>query len=295
MTFKRGFVRIIKEYGCRGKKIAVTGASGGIGVELCRLILASGGELIVVDRNVKKQAALIEMLKGEFEGAKIEGELCDMSTFTEVKSLADRLIKRDITDIILNAGAYNIPVSKSDTGCTNIFTINCIAPLYLARALLPTLKKNGGKAIAVGSIAHRYSHADVDDIDFARCEKASRAYGNAKRYLMYAFFKMRQRGEPVVVAHPGITVTGMTSHYPEKLYKIIKYPMKVIFMRPKVACLSIFYSLFVTPLDRFWIGPAILDIWGWPEVSELRSCGSEEYEFISETMQEILDMQEIDN
>ena len=289
MRFPKGFVRIIKEYGCRGKKIAITGASGGLGVELCRLILGAGGELIVVDRNEYKQKALIEKLENEFAGTKIVGELADMSQIDDVKSLAKRLKQHNITDLILNAGAYNIPKHKCDTGYNNVFTINCISPLYLTKALLPTIKRNGGQVIAVGSIAHRYSHADSADIDFSTREKPSHIYGNAKRYFMYSFFKMREEGEPVVVAHPGISFTGITAHYPDWLFKIIKYPMKVVFMKPKKACLAIYYSLFCKPLDRFWIGPWALDVWGLPGVNELRSCKEDEYKFINRITKRILE------
>ena len=295
MRFEKGFVRAIKEYCCRGKKIALTGASGGLGVELCRLILASGGELIVVDRNEKKQTALIEKLTKEYENAEIVGEICDMSSLTEVKRLAKRLIEHNITDLILNAGAYSIPRCKCEGGYDNVFTINCIAPRYLTRSLMDTVKKNGGRIVAVGSIAHRYSHIDVNDVDFSRRLKSSLVYGNAKRYLMYSYFKMRACGEPVVIAHPGITFTGITAHYPDWLFAIIKHPMKVIFMKPKTACLSIFYALFCTPAECFWIGPSLFDVWGMPSVKELNSCDDEEYEFISSTTDKILEEFEKDN
>ena len=295
MKFQKGFVRAIKEHGCAGRKIAVTGASGGLGVELCRLILSSGGELIVVDRNESKQKALIEKLKKEYKDAKIIGELADMSVLESVKSLADRLKTHNITDLILNAGAYSIPRCKCDTGYDNVFTINCISPLYLTRALIDTVKENGGRIVAVGSIAHRYSHIDIDDIDFLKRKKSSLVYGNAKRYLMYSFFRMRREGEPLVIAHPGITFTGITAHYPKWLFAIIKHPMKIVFMKPKKAALSIFYSLFITPMECFWVGPRYFDIWGLPDVKELKSCKADEYDFISETTNEIMKSLEKDN
>ncbi len=295
MKFQKGFVRAIKEHGCVGRRIAVTGASGGLGVELCRLILSSGGELIVVDRNESKQKALIEKLQKEYKDAKIVGELADMSVLESVKSLADRLKEHNITDLILNAGAYSIPRCKCDTGYDNVFTINCLSPLYLTRALIDTVKKNDGRIVAVGSIAHRYSHIDINDIDFSGRKKSSLVYGNAKRYLMYSFFRMRTEGEPLAIAHPGITFTGITAHYPKWLFRIIKHPMKIVFMKPKKAVLSIFYSLFITPHECFWVGPGHFDIWGLPDVKELKSCDTYEYDFISKTTEEIMQRLEKDN
>ena len=106
---------------------------------------------------------------------------------------------------------------------------------------------------------------------------------------------MRERGEPVVIAHPGIAFTGITAHYPKWLFTIIKNPMKLIFMKPRLACLSIFYALFYTPAECYWIGPSLFDVWGMPSVKRLNSCDEEEYEFISDTTDGILKELEKDN
>ena len=106
---------------------------------------------------------------------------------------------------------------------------------------------------------------------------------------------MREHGKPVVIAHPGITFTGITAHYPKWLFRIIKHPMKILFMKPRHACLSIYYALFCTPHDGFWIGPSLFDIWGQPDVKELHSCDAEECRFISDTTEEILEKLEKDN
>jgi hypothetical protein len=118
-------------------------------------------------------------------------------------------------------------------------------------------------------------------VDFRTRKKASLVYGNAKRYLMFAAPDAAERaGLELAVTHPGIAVTGITAHYPKWLYALIKYPMKVIFMKPKRASLSILRGLFETPPKGYWIGPRVFDVWGLPRTKRLRTCDAREKYFI---------------
>ena len=203
---------------------------------------------------------------------------------------ADALICENIDYLILNAGAYSIPRHECSSGYDNVFTINFVSPYYIARRLLPTVTANGGRIVAVGSIAHTYSQIDLQDIDFSTRKKASLVYGNAKRHLMYAFFALDDRH--LAVAHPGITQTNITAHYPKLIYAIIKYPMRVIFMRPRRACLSILCAMFEECRDTEWIGPRLFDVWGLPKKRALRSCSQDEATTIAESAEKIYEEME---
>ena len=266
------FKRYIAQNFCdlTGKRIAVTGAAGGIGKEMCRILLTLGATLVAVDRNPKKQKALVESLVAEFPSAQIQTELCDMEKAEDARALAERLKSYSLHAVILNAGAYSIPRYKTSLGYDNVYTINYISPLIIADALEDEITSRGGKIIAVGSIAHGYSKIDKDDIDFSTRKKASLVYGNSKRYLMYTFFDRHERSSAYAVAHPGITFTGITSHYPKWIFALIKHPMKVIFMSPKKASLSILKALFTDVGENSWIGPRLFDVWGKPRVKRLR-------------------------
>jgi NAD(P)-dependent dehydrogenase (short-subunit alcohol dehydrogenase family) len=252
------------------RTVAVTGAAGGIGKEICRILLTLGATLVVVDRNPKKQKALVDSLLAEFPTAEIKTELCDMEKVEDARALAERLKSHSPDALILNAGAYSIPRCKTSLGYDNVFTINYISPIVIADALEEEITSRGGKIIAVGSIAHGYSKIDKDDIDFSTRKKASLVYGNSKRYLMYTFFDRHARNPVYAVAHPGITFTGITSHYPKWIFALIKHPMKVIFMSPKKASLSILKALFAEVGENSWIGPRLFDVWGAPRIKRLR-------------------------
>ncbi len=265
-----------------GKTVALTGASGGLGHALCEMILASGGALIVIDRNEKKQEALISALRAVFPESQIEGLLADMEDIESVRTLADALAERKIDFLILNAGAYSIPRHKTSLGLDNVFCINFVSPYYLTRALLPHLKTCDGRVIAVGSIAHDYAPSDVSDEDFSTRTRASLVYGNAKRHLMAAFFDLSAQGESVAVTHPGISFTGITAHYPKLIFALIRHPMKLIFMKPKKAALSIYEGLFTPTAAGEWIGPRLFNVWGKPRKQKVKTIKPEEQKRLAE-------------
>ena len=78
------------------------------------------------------------------------------------------------------------------------------------------------------------------------------------------------------MAHPGIAVTNITAHYPPIIYKLIKYPMKVIFMSPKKACLPILAALLEGCRTNEWIGPRLFNVWGLPRWQILKTASPAE-------------------
>ncbi len=273
----------------RGQTVAITGSTGGLGRELCRHLLSLGAELILLDRNQKKAEALERDLLSEYPDAHLSRIPLDLSDMASVRCACEALEGREFDVLIHNAGAYSIPRCICDTGYDNVFQINFVSPYYMTCRLLPRLRERGGRVIAVGSIAHNYSVTDESDVDFRTRKKASRVYGNAKRYLMYGLHELfrHEKQATLAIAHPGITFTNITSHYPPLIFAIIKYPMKVIFMRPRAAALSILRGVLEKSEYRTWIGPRLFDIWGKPSVKRLTTATDEEVARIDRTARDV--------
>lgn len=272
----------------KGKTVAVTGSTGGIGNELCTYLARLGANLVLVDRNPKKSGAFADRLKDRFltRVTCITADLEDTYSVT----VATELIKKEKPDIFIhNAGAYSIPRHKTKSGLDNVFQINFASPYYMIKELLPTLRENKGRVVVVGSIAHNYSKSDPEDIDFSTRTAASKVYGNAKRYLMAALFELFKNEQKVslAVTHPGITPTNITAHYPDWLYRLIKYPMKLIFMRPAVATLSVLRGVFEDCGYYEWIGPWLFDIWGRPCRKKLKTISAQESQEIFERAEKL--------
>ena len=258
----------------KGKRVVISGSTGGLGRELCNYLASLGASLVLLDRNTERSLALAAELKAKYPNLEAEHILADLSDISSVRAAADRLISMDVDYLILNAGAYSIPRCVTDLGYDNVYQINFISPYYLARRLLPKISARGGRIVAVGSIAHNYSAIDERDVDFATRDRASLVYGNAKRYLTYALFALNSPS--VAVAHPGISFTGITNHYPPLIFALIKHPMKLIFMHPRRACLSVLYAMFSDCGVGEWVGPWLFDVWGLPTRKRLRTASPEE-------------------
>ena len=276
----------------KGMQIAVTGATGGIGNELCRYLAFLGASLILLDRNQDKSLAFKQQLLSEFPNVKIQNIYLDLSDLSSVKKVVSLLEAQPLDILIHNAGAYKIPRYTCDgTGLDNVFQINFASPYLLTKGLIPTLlKSKNGKVIVVGSIAHNYSKIDTDDIDFSSKKAASKVYGNAKRFLMFSMYELfkNEKSVKLSVVHPGITFTNITNHYPKLLFTLIKHPMKVIFMKPKKATLSILKGVFDYCGYHEWIGPCLFDIWGYPKKKKLYTCSETESKKIYKIAENIL-------
>ncbi len=261
-----------------GKTIAITGATGGLGREICKDLLALGGSLVLLNRDSRKTQVLREVLLAQYPTAQIADIPVDLTDIDSVKAACAALAQMPLDLLIHNAGAYSIPREICSTGLLNVFQINFAAPYYMTKQLLPKLSQRHGKVVVMGSIAHTYSKSDPQDLDFSTRTAASLIYGNSKRYLMFAMGELFKNHPQVdfAIAHPGITFTGITNHYPKVIFAIIKHPMKVIFMKPAAAARGMIWAVCHPVPYLHWSGPKFFDIWGNPSVKLLRTCNAQE-------------------
>lgn len=272
----------------QGKTVAVSGATGGIGVWVCDYLAYLGANIVCLDRNAIKSNKLINNLKMKYPSLNATHITVNLENIVDVNTVAEMLKKLDIDYLILNAGAYKIPRYKCNTGFNNVFMINFISPYFLACELKNSIIKRNGRVVAVSSIAHNYSKIDVNDIDFSNRTAASLVYGNAKRFLTLALYNVFESENNLSIVHPGITLTNITAHFPKFIFAIIKFPMKVIFMHPKKAALSILMGLFNNTQKNQWIGPKHFNIWGLPSKKYLNSFTNDEYKNVAIISEKII-------
>ncbi len=276
----------MENHSLKGKTVAISGATGGIGRELVFMLASLGANLILLDRNIEKSQRLRLEVKEKF-GIESESIILDLEEIETVKKAAEELLNLPVDYLILNAGAYAIERKICSTGFNNVFQINFVSPYYLARKLKPLIEERKGRIVAVSSIAHNYSKINETDIDFSGYKASSKVYGNAKRFLTFSLFSLFEDSNALSIVHPGITFTNITAHYPKLIFAIIKHPMKIIFMKPKTAALSILKGIFENTDKNEWIGPKFFNVWGYPKKQKLNTCKKEEAKRIAETTEEI--------
>ena len=261
----------------------MTGSTGGLGSIIAH-DLANEYDLILVDRNIEKSKALAESIKNTFPDADIDFLTCDLADFDSVKNAVNGLIDRDIHVLFLNSGVYNVPIYKCDTGYNNVFQINFLSQYYMARRMVEK-NKTLEKVVITSSIANGYGNIDINDIDFSTREACAKVYGNSKRFLTFALYEYFKtvKDKKLAVAHPGVTLTNMTNHYPKFVNPIVKAGIKVLFPSPKRAVRGILYAIKEGECGYMeWIGPHIFDVWGKPKKSMLKTCTEDESKSIGE-------------
>lgn len=288
MTIKKWISKNINSL--ENKKVVITGATGGLGKEICSYFARLGADLILAIRNKNLAEKLKLELTAETPTCNIDIVELDLSNLQSVNACIESLKKYDGIDILVNnAGVYNVPLKKLDSGFNNIFQINFVYTYYLTKQLLPELeKKKDSTVITLGSVAHNYSKIDEHDIDFLTRKKPSLIYGNSKRYLMFSLYELfKTSNVNLAIVHPGVTLTNMTNHYPKAINWLVKIGIKLLFPSPKKAVLSLLYGTNHFTSYHEWIGPRIFNVWGFPKKTLLKTCSKEESQAIYETAETI--------
>ena len=174
----------------------ITGANRGIGLELCRQLQGRGETVIAVCRQASPE---LETL-----GVRIESGV-ELSNESAIAALGGRLGDLLLDGAILNAGileADDLPSLQAESVLRQ-FEVNALAPLLLARALLPHL----GEGSKLALITSRMGSIDDNGSGGYYGYRMSKvALNMAGRSLA---IDLRPRGIAVAILHPGMVATRM--------------------------------------------------------------------------------------
>lgn len=142
-----------------GKIAVITGANTGIGFETARSLLKHGCTVIFACRNIKAAESAIEKIRAE---KPISDDKCpvlflDLGNLKTVKDFNDQFRQLKISKIdmlILNAGVFALPYSKTVDGYETTFQVNHLSHFYLT-CLFDDLLSIGSRVIVLSSESHR--------------------------------------------------------------------------------------------------------------------------------------------
>lgn len=135
-----------------GRKALITGATGGIGEELARVLHAAGATVGLHGTRVEK----LESLAGELSG-NVHLFPADLSKPDEVKALGKRAEEElEGVDILINNAGITrdgLFVRMSDDAWNDVIAVNLTAVFHLTRELAhPMMRRRHGRIINITSV-----------------------------------------------------------------------------------------------------------------------------------------------
>jgi len=141
-----------------GRRIVLTGATGGIGRVVAQRLAQSDAELLLIGR----RAQALEALASDLRALAIAGDLTDRSFMSDISGRVAELWGAVPDVLINNAGAFELaPFGSTDPATfESLLAVNLRVPFELARLWLPNMIDRGsGHIVNVGSIAGRIAFA----------------------------------------------------------------------------------------------------------------------------------------
>lgn len=154
-----------------GKVALVTGGAGGIGAEIVRALIAEGASVAIFDTNSKAISSLVDSLNST--GAKAMGEEVDVRSESAVAESVNSVINKfGHIDILIAAagGSLGTPrdleeISSDDLDL--VIDVNIKGTFHCAKAVIPSMKSQGGGAIVAFSSIGGRSASPVTGVPYA--------------------------------------------------------------------------------------------------------------------------------
>lgn len=136
------------------KYILITGSTGGLGKNICKVFASNKYNLVIVGKDITKLNSLEkQILRYEVSVKKVKVNLLSLNSIEKIYSKTKNL---NIAGIINNAAIHNIKSLEKlkDTEIEDLINLNLVIPIKIISRFLNILKKNDESFIAnINSIA----------------------------------------------------------------------------------------------------------------------------------------------
>lgn len=165
------------------KKIIVTGATSGIGLETAKQIAQKGHHVILACRNLEKGKVVRDTLLKTSPNSEVSLFQVDLADLASIKSFCLEINKvYDSIDVLINnAGVFSDTIKWTKNGYELTLGTNFLGQVFLTDLLLPLLINTGqARIVNICSEAALYGRLKVSDKLFKKAGKGFLAYSKSK-------------------------------------------------------------------------------------------------------------------
>jgi NAD(P)-dependent dehydrogenase (short-subunit alcohol dehydrogenase family) len=151
------------DFSIEKKTALVTGGGSGIGRQLACVLATAGVNVVITGR--RKEALMGTIATIESAGGVARAIVCDLTDFSQLENNCQRFCEPfGSPDILINAAGVNLRQETSDITEQDwdlTLDINLKVPFFIARHLIPAMKKKGdGKIINIASLQSERAFAN---------------------------------------------------------------------------------------------------------------------------------------
>ena len=216
------------------KLAVITGADGGMGMEITRAVATTGYKVIMACRDPEIAEEKRQLIMRETRNIALEIVPVNLASLSSTASFANELLQRGeaITLLMNNAGTMETKRRITEDGLERTVSVNYVAPYLLTRKLLPLMGK-GSRIVNMVSCTYAIGKLNFPDF-FLRGKKGAfwriPIYSNTKLALTLFTIalseKVKEKGIVVNAADPGIVSTPIITMH------MWFDPLTDIFFRP---------------------------------------------------------------
>src|ERR671910_3220709 len=197
----------------------VTGANGGLGLQVARELARKGGHVVMAARDQAKAEAARTSIHHEVPDASLELQPLDLASQRSVREAAAQLLAGQPTiDILVNnAGVMAIPERRTEDGFEMQLAVNHLGHFALTALLMPALlRSHDARVVSVTSTGRHTGRAiDPDNPHLEGRYDPWRAYGRSKLANVHFALELDRRFRAAggaarsIVVHPGFVNTDL--------------------------------------------------------------------------------------
>ena len=201
-----------------GKRIVITGANSGLGLEATRHLVSKNAAVVMACRNTQKGEEAAAGVRAKVPTASIDVMALDLSSLASIAAFSKALAaKYPVIDVLMNnAGVMALPFSKTADGFEMQIGTNHLGHFALTAQVLPLLEAAPApRIVSVSSNAHLIGKIKLDDLNSEKSYSKWPAYGQSKLANLLFIYELerwlRKHGKKsiAVAAHPGYSSTNL--------------------------------------------------------------------------------------